>query len=161
MADIFCTFPVYFFSFTKRYFVTFVHIIFDFVAFNSSGNDFHSFTNIYPQGNGFMQLGLVSIASQLLLSDSLLFRFNNLAIFTGKHLCLFYVAGQQAFIKKRHQRRYFLVNIPKFLRTPTLRNIFERLLLNSEKLKASTTLPCINILSPLIRNVFLRMAITV
>ena len=52
-----------------------MHIIFDFVAFNSSGNDFHSFTNIYPQGNGFMQLGLVSIASQLLLSDSLLFRF--------------------------------------------------------------------------------------
>ena len=34
------------------------------------------------------------------------------------------------FIKKRLELRYFLVNIPKFLRTPVLNNICERLVLN-------------------------------
>ena len=33
------------------------------------------------------------------------------------------------FIKKRFQRRYFPVNLEKFLRTPSLKNICERLLL--------------------------------
>ena len=49
----------------------------------------------------------------------------NFAIFTRKHLCwsLFGVN----FIKKRLQHRYFLVNITKFLRTPILKNIWERL----------------------------------
>ena len=44
-------------------------------------------------------------------------------IFTGKHLCW------SLFINKTLQHRYFLVNIEKFLRTPTLKNIYERLLL--------------------------------
>ena len=59
----------------------------------------------------------------------------NFAIFTRKHLCwnLFFnkVAGLQAcnFIKKRLQRRRLTVNIPKYLRTPLLKNICERLFL--------------------------------
>ena len=54
-------------------------------------------------------------------------------IFTGKHLRwgLFFnkVAGHQCcnFIKKKLQRRYFLVNIEKFIITPILQNICERL----------------------------------
>ena len=54
-------------------------------------------------------------------------------IFTGKHLrrYLFFnkVAGHQAcnFIKKRLQHRYFLANIEKSIRRPTLKNISERL----------------------------------
>ena len=55
-------------------------------------------------------------------------------IFTGKHLfCSFFnkVAGLRpvSVLKKRLQHRYFPVNIAKFLRTPILRNICERLLL--------------------------------
>ena len=61
----------------------------------------------------------------------------NFAMFTGKHLCwsLFFnkVAGPQLcnFIKKRFQHRCFTVNNAKFFRTPNLKNICERLLLNS------------------------------
>ena len=57
----------------------------------------------------------------------------NFAIFTKKHLCwsLFINknAGLQSWnvIKKRIQQRCFLVNIAKFLRTPVLKNICERL----------------------------------
>ena len=49
----------------------------------------------------------------------------NFAIFSGKHLCwsLFF-----NFIKKRLQHRCFTV--AKFLRTPILKNIYVRLLLN-------------------------------
>ena len=52
----------------------------------------------------------------------------NFAILTGKHLCwnLFF---NNRFIKKRRQHRSFLANIEKFLRTPILKNICERLLL--------------------------------
>ena len=59
----------------------------------------------------------------------------NFAIFTGKHLCwnLFFNknAGLQgpSFIKKRLEHRCFFANIEKFLRTPILKNICERLLL--------------------------------
>ena len=54
-------------------------------------------------------------------------------IFTGKHLwqsLLFnQVEGHQTcgFIKKRLQHRYFLVNFGKFIRTPKLKKISERL----------------------------------
>ena len=50
------------------------------------------------------------------------------AIFTRKHLCwsLFDVFGVN-FIKKRLQHIHFPVNITKFLRTPILKNIWERL----------------------------------
>ena len=43
------------------------------------------------------------------------------------------VASLQAcnFIKKRLQRRCFLVNIVKFLKTPILKNTWERLLLDA------------------------------
>ena len=52
----------------------------------------------------------------------------NFVIFTGKHLCqIFRVCN---FIKKRLQRRCFPVNIAKFSRTPVLKSICERLLLN-------------------------------
>ena len=62
--------------------------------------------------------------------------FNNFAIFTWKHLCWrlesFFnkAAGFQAcnFIKKRLQHRCFAVNIAKFLGTPFLKNIYQRLL---------------------------------
>ena len=53
--------------------------------------------------------------------------------FYRKHLCrgLFFnkVAGHQAcnFIKKRLQHRYFLVNIGKFIRRPTWKNISKQL----------------------------------
>ena len=52
----------------------------------------------------------------------------NFAIFTRKYLCwsLFDVFWVN-FIKKRLQHRYFPVNITKFLRTPILKNIWERL----------------------------------
>ena len=59
----------------------------------------------------------------------------NFAIFTGRHLCwnLFFNknTGLQgpSFIKKRHEPRCFFANIEKFLRTPILKNICERLLL--------------------------------
>ena len=57
------------------------------------------------------------------------------AEFTGKHLCrsLFNkVAGLQTcnFNKKRLQYRCFPVNFAKFLGTPILKNIYERLLLH-------------------------------
>ena len=54
----------------------------------------------------------------------------NFVIFTRKRLCwsLFGVFGVN-FIKKRHQHRYFPVNITKFLRTPILKNIYEHLYL--------------------------------
>ena len=58
--------------------------------------------------------------------------FKNFAVFTSKHLCwrLFLIKLQTCnFIKKRLQHRYFPVNIAKFLRTSTLKNICERLLL--------------------------------
>ena len=54
-------------------------------------------------------------------------------IFTGKHLCrgLHFnkVPGHQScnFIKRRHQHRYFLVNIMKFIRRSILKNISKRL----------------------------------
>ena len=58
----------------------------------------------------------------------------NVAIFSGKHLrwSLFLTKLQAHacnFIKKRLQHRCFPVNIAKFLREPTLKNICERLLL--------------------------------
>ena len=59
----------------------------------------------------------------------------NFLIFKGRHQCwnLFFDknAGLLAcnFIKKRLQHRCFLANIHKFLRTPVLKNICERLLL--------------------------------
>ena len=58
----------------------------------------------------------------------------NFANFTGKNLCwsLFNeVADQKAcnFIKKRPQRKCFLVKFAKFLRATVLKNICERLLL--------------------------------
>ena len=61
----------------------------------------------------------------------------NFAIFTGKYLCqsLFNkVAGLHAcnFIKKRHQRRGFPVNIAKFLGTPII-----------EKHLQTATSPCL------------------
>ena len=55
------------------------------------------------------------------------------AIFAGKQLCrlLFFnkVECHQTcnFIKKRLQHRYFLANIGKFIRRPTLKNISKRL----------------------------------
>ena len=62
----------------------------------------------------------------------------NFAIFTGKHLCwgLFLIKLQTwpAFsLKRRLQRRCFPVSIAKFLRTPVLKNICERLILNGAK----------------------------
>ena len=56
----------------------------------------------------------------------------NFTIFTRKHLCwsLFGVFGVN-FIKKWLQHRYNPVNITKYLRTPILNNIWERLFLNS------------------------------
>ena len=48
-------------------------------------------------------------------------RFKNFAIFIGKHL------QSCNFIKKRLQHRCFSVYIVKFLRTPALKNICERL----------------------------------
>ena len=62
---------------------------------------------------------------------------NNFALFTGKQLCWWYlffnknVFWQKAynFIKKRLSRRCYFGNIVKFLRTPILKNICERLLL--------------------------------
>ena len=59
---------------------------------------------------------------------------NNMSIFTGKYLCCFFFnknAGLQAcnFIKKRLKHRCFPANTTKFLRTPILKNICERMLL--------------------------------
>ena len=52
----------------------------------------------------------------------------NFALFTRKHLCLsFFDVFWVNFIKKRLKHRYFPVNIRKFLRTPILNNIWERL----------------------------------
>ena len=64
----------------------------------------------------------------------------NFEMFTGKHLrwSLFLIKSQAKacnLIKKRVQRRGFPVNIVKSLRTPILKNICERLLLNEETLK--------------------------
>ena len=56
-------------------------------------------------------------------------------MFTVKHLCWsLFLIKLEAFwfatlLKKRLQYRYFLVNIAKFLRTPILKNISERMLL--------------------------------
>ena len=61
----------------------------------------------------------------------------NFATFTGKHLCWNLKALRPAtLLKKRLQHRCFPVNIAKFLRTPTLKNICKRLLL-SIRLKLS------------------------
>ena len=60
----------------------------------------------------------------------------NFAIFTGKHLCwsFFWIELQTwrslNFINKRLYHKCFPVNIAKILRTPILKNICERLLLN-------------------------------
>ena len=57
----------------------------------------------------------------------------NFAIFTVKHLrwsLLFAGCLQHNFIKKRLQHRCFPVNIAKYLRTPFLKKICERLLLD-------------------------------
>ena len=59
----------------------------------------------------------------------------NFAIFTGKHLCRSrFLLKLQAFrlkkrLKKRLLHRCFSVNLVKFLRTPTLKNTCEQLLL--------------------------------
>ena len=57
----------------------------------------------------------------------------NFAKFTGKHLCQsFFLNKLQArpvtLLRKRLWHRCFLVNFAKFLRTPSLRNTFGRLL---------------------------------
>ena len=58
------------------------------------------------------------------------------AIFTRKHLCWsFFGVFEGNFIKKKLQHRYFAVNITKFLRTPILKNIWERLHLKQPFLK--------------------------
>ena len=66
----------------------------------------------------------------------------NFTKFTGKHLCqsLFFnkVAGLRPatfLLKKTPQHRCFPVNITKFLRTPILKNISERLLLKLGNLR--------------------------
>ena len=57
----------------------------------------------------------------------------NLAIFTGKHLWRNLFCNENAdlqfcnFIQRRLQPKCFPVNIAKFLRTPVLKNICERL----------------------------------
>ena len=56
----------------------------------------------------------------------------NFVIFTGKHLCwsLFLIKLQACkFIEKRLQHWCFPLHVRKFLRTPILKNISERLLL--------------------------------
>ena len=57
----------------------------------------------------------------------------NFAILTEKHLCwsLFLIKLQAVcnFIKKRLQHKWLFVNIAKFVRSPILKNICERLLL--------------------------------
>ena len=56
---------------------------------------------------------------------------NNFSILTGKHLCwnLFLIKLKACnFIRKRLQRKFFHVNIVKFLRTHNLQNICKRLL---------------------------------
>ena len=64
------------------------------------------------------------------------------SIFTGKRLCwsLFLLKLQAfrsaTFIKKGLEYRYFPVNIDKFLRTPDLKNIYERLFLLIYKKKS-------------------------
>ena len=54
--------------------------------------------------------------------------FKNFAIFTWKYLCWSIFLIKQI-IKIRLQHRDFPVNIPKFLRTPVLKNIYKQLLL--------------------------------
>ena len=60
----------------------------------------------------------------------------NFEIFTGKHPCQSLFSNKVVdllvgtFLKKRLQHRCFPVNIVKFLRTPILKDIFKRLLLN-------------------------------
>ena len=55
----------------------------------------------------------------------------NFANFTGKHLCwsLFLIKLQGSLTKKRLQHRCFPVKFEKILRTPILKNIYERVLL--------------------------------
>ena len=60
----------------------------------------------------------------------------NFAIFTGKHLCwsLFLIklqAFKSAILLKRDSSTGAFLNIVKFLRTPVLKNICERLLMVS------------------------------
>ena len=51
------------------------------------------------------------------------------ANFTGKHLCWnVLIHSVKNFVKKRLQHRCFPVKLAKFLRTPNLKNICERLL---------------------------------
>ena len=74
----------------------------------------------------------------------------NFTTFTEKYLCscLFFKknAGLQAcsFIKKRLQHSCFLMNIAKFLRTPVLKNICERLLLRVYPFMSVWTFPYMN-----------------
>ena len=54
----------------------------------------------------------------------------NFANFTGKHLCWsVFLKVRKNFVKKILQHRCFSVKLAKFLRTPTLKNICQRLLL--------------------------------
>ena len=60
----------------------------------------------------------------------------NVAMFTGKHLCwnLFLINNNnrsETLLKTRLQHRSFPVNFAKFLRSPILKNIYERLLLSN------------------------------
>ena len=93
----------------------------------------------------FLCTNISQIELEILRNSSIIFRSSHqigsikkailklFVILTGKHLCrgLFFnkVTGNQAcnFIKKRLQHRYFLANIKKFIRRPTLKNICERL----------------------------------
>ena len=54
----------------------------------------------------------------------------NFAVFTGKHLSWSHFLIKSLFIKKRPQRRYFPVNIAKFLRTAFFIEHLQWLLLN-------------------------------
>ena len=62
-------------------------------------------------------------------------RHKNFATFTGKHLFVLESLFNKVcnFIKKRLKHKCFPLNIAKFLRTPTLKNICERLLLKGSK----------------------------
>ena len=55
------------------------------------------------------------------------------AIFTRNHQCWsFFLIKASNFFKKRLQHRCFPVNIAQFLRTPTLKNVCDQLLLYSQ-----------------------------
>ena len=55
----------------------------------------------------------------------------NFSIFTGKHMCWSFFLNNLTcnFLKKRLQHRCVSVNIPKLLKTPVLKNIYQGLLL--------------------------------